>query len=337
MLVNQVLGRPGRDNALLVRVESGQSISRLLFDCGDDCLASLPFSDVQSIDHLFFSHLHMDHVGGFDSFFRCTFNRDSKANVIWGPPGTSEIIHHRFQGFWWNLHEGQSGTWWVNDVHSTHIERSRFEIAEAFSIRHDEGRHESQTTILDNDDFSVLPIHLKHNGPCLGYLVREKPRHNVQMDRLAATGLRPGPWLKQLKQATPETQTIEIDGKIHCVRALRDDLLAETPGDSTAYLTDFLLDDHTAGHLTNLLDGCTTVVCEAQYADSDLELAQRNYHTTTTQVSKLAAAANIGTLIMFHLSDRYNADEWRQMLDDSQAIFPNTQFPGHWDSEINGI
>ncbi len=90
----EILGSPGRDNALLVRVDSGQSITRLLFDCGDGCLNAVPYSEILSTDHLFLSHLHMDHVGGFDYFFRCLFNRESKPNHIWGRlgPPTSSII-----------------------------------------------------------------------------------------------------------------------------------------------------------------------------------------------------------------------------------------------------
>jgi ribonuclease Z len=58
----EILGAPGRDNALFVRIDSGQSIERLLFDCGDGCLNSVPFSEIQAIDHLLFSHLHMDQL-----------------------------------------------------------------------------------------------------------------------------------------------------------------------------------------------------------------------------------------------------------------------------------
>ena len=49
-----VLGPPGRDNALLVQVDSGQATEKLLFDCGEGCLAGLSFSDLQAVDHLFF-------------------------------------------------------------------------------------------------------------------------------------------------------------------------------------------------------------------------------------------------------------------------------------------
>jgi ribonuclease Z len=81
----RVLGAAGSDNALFVQVDSGQAVERLLFDCGDGCLSQLSFGEIQAIDHLLFSHLHMDHVGGFDSFFRCTFDRNTKPNQIWGP------------------------------------------------------------------------------------------------------------------------------------------------------------------------------------------------------------------------------------------------------------
>ncbi|MGZ3675881.1 MAG: MBL fold metallo-hydrolase, partial [Ktedonobacterales bacterium] len=69
-----ILGDPGRDNALFVRVQTGQALHRLLFDCGEGCLSALPVAEVQAVDHLCFSHLHMDHIGGFDSFFRVTYN-----------------------------------------------------------------------------------------------------------------------------------------------------------------------------------------------------------------------------------------------------------------------
>ncbi len=62
-----ILGGPGDDNAALVRVNTGQATHRLLFDCGEACLSQLEFSELLQINHLCFSHLHMDHIAGFDS------------------------------------------------------------------------------------------------------------------------------------------------------------------------------------------------------------------------------------------------------------------------------
>ena len=325
----QVLGAAGGDNALLVRIDSGQALYRLLFDCGD-CLADLSRSETQAIDHLFFSHLHMDHVAGFDAFFRCTFNRETKPNVIWGPPETSRIMHHRFRGFWWNLHAGQPGTWHVHDVHADHLRSSRFDTAEAFETRHDEGSVAVGPHILGEKSFTVEALQLEHLGPSLGYLVREKAKTNVDNERLLALGLRPGPWIQRLKQLDAAASYVEINGQRHDLRELRNQLLVETPGESIAYLTDFLFDEATMERLVAWLKGCGTVICEAQYRDSDLELAQRNFHATTTRVARLARRAEVSRLVLFHLSERYQADAWREMLAECQRIFPNTAFPDHW-------
>ena len=103
-----------------------------------------------------------------------------------------------------------------------------------------------------------------------------------------------------------------------------------TPGDSVAYLTDFLLDDTAAGRLAEALKGVGSVVCESQYRDADLELARRNYHMTAVQAASLAARAGVGRLVLFHLSDRYRPEEWAGLLAEARAVFPATAFPDHW-------
>jgi ribonuclease Z len=85
----QVLGGPSKDNALLVRVDSGQKIEYLLFDCGEGCLEKVPIRTVQEIDHLFFSHLHMDHIAGFDSF--------SGPTIAVKPSPIISGVHHKLQ------------------------------------------------------------------------------------------------------------------------------------------------------------------------------------------------------------------------------------------------
>lgn len=325
-----ILGDPGRDNALFVRVDSGQSVDRLLFDCGDGCVNTLTFAEIQSIDHLFFSHLHMDHVAGFDHFFRCVFNRTSKPNRIWGPPDTARILHHRFQGFLWNLHADMSGTWQVSDISRESIHSTRFELSEAFETPHDEGTTAYQRVILDAPGYVIEAVTMDHRTPTIAYLVRERPRYNVDTDRLTSMGLRPGPWMKQLKESTDPTANIIVDGETHSIAALRAALLVETPGDSVAYLTDFLLDGATTEMLSAMLHGCHTIICEAQYRHADLELARKNFHMTTILSAQLARQAAAGKLVLFHLSDRYQPLEWIEMLVEAREHFPATEYPLHW-------
>jgi ribonuclease Z len=327
----QVLGNAGRDNALLVTVDSGQAINRLLFDCGDGCLNDLPFAVVQTIDHLLFSHLHMDHIGGFDTFFRCTYNRTARLNHVWGPPGTGEIVHHRFQGFLWNLVADQQATWEVHDLHPNQVSTHRYELAEAFRETHDVTPTPYDQRFLSGPGFTVEALLMDHGTPSVAYIVRETPRVNIETSRLAQLGLRPGPWLQRVRgPQAAEGETVTVDGGTRDLRELQDALLTVTAGESVAYLTDFLLDQEAMERLREALQGVTTVVCECQYRNADQELARKNYHMTTLQVATLAKRAAVGRLVLFHLSDRYQPEEWQAMLGEAQAIFGAATFPGHW-------
>jgi ribonuclease Z len=332
-LTYRVLGTPERDNALLVQIDTGQSIERLLFDCGDRCVSELSFADIQAIDHLFFSHLHMDHIGGFDSFFRCNYGRDAKPNRIWGPPLTARILQHRFQGFLWNLHEQMNATWRVSEVHPEAIHTTRYELREAFAVAHDEGSGPYQGVICDEGGYTVEAFAMDHKTTTLAYLVREKARRNIDTARMASMGLKPGPWLKQLKDSASGTGSVVIGGVTHSMEELRKALLVETPGDSIAYLTDFLLDESAMERLSSPLRGCRTIVCEGQYRHSDHELARKNHHMTTVLSATLARRADAGELVLFHLSDRYDRETWVTMLREARQMFPNTRYAPEWNLE----
>lgn len=330
----RVLGEPGADNALLVRIDSGQKVNRLLFDCGQDCLSGLAFSEILDLDGLFFSHHHMDHISGFDGLFRCLFNRTSKPNEIWGPPQTAEIMHHRFRGFLWNLHEDQSGSWRVHEIHPTARHTTRFELHEAFAQGHqEEPQPLSEGRIIETPEYTVDALAMDHLTTTIAYIVREQPRCNVDMAKMRELGIKPGAWMQQLKpgpNAAEADKRIELNGEEYTWQALRALLLVETPGDSIAYLTDFLMDEAAQERLVSALQGCQTVICESQYCHADLTLAQNNYHMTTRQAATMAKEAQIETLVLFHLSRRYEAAQWQEMLQEAQAIFPATRFPPHW-------
>jgi ribonuclease Z len=330
MAINyQVLGTPEGDNALWVTVDSGQSLKRLLFDCGQNCLGALSRSEIQQTDHLFFSHIHLDHVAGFDEWFRCVFNRETQANQIWGPPGSGRIFHHRLRGYWWNLVQGLPARWLVHDVHPDEVISSRFELQEGFENRYDAGTRPHQGTILEETAFTVEAVQLDHHGPCLGYLVREPERVNVDQERLRALELVPGPWLEDLKRESDDPGIV-VAGEVKDRRGLRAELLVRSKGSSLAYLTDFLLDESTRNRLADWIQGVDTVVCESEYRQEDAELSLRNHHTTNMQVAELARQAGVGKLVLFHISDRYSAEERQDLLRAARTVFPETHFPPDW-------
>jgi ribonuclease Z len=330
-LAFQVLGGPGHDNALLVRVQTGQTTHRLLLDCGGGCLGALAVAEIQAVDHLLFSHLHMDHVAGFDDFFRHTFTRLDRPNQVWGPPATARIIHHRLQGYMWNLAAQLQATWHLRDIHLAHVRGYRAEAAEGFTRLYEAGSAQHAGVVIAEDDYSVRSIRLPHGTPSLGYVVREAPRVNVDLGRLAELGLRPGAWLQRVKHPRPgDPPVVEVEAATRAVAELRAALLVETPGASLAYLTDFALEDGELERVAALLAGCDTLVCESQYLGVDAELARRNHHMTAARAGELAARAGVGRLVLFHLSRRYGVEGWRQVLAEGRAVFPRAELPAEW-------
>jgi ribonuclease Z len=272
----------------------------------------------------------MDHVGGFDYFFRCVFNRESKPNQIWGPPETSRILNHRFQGFLWNLHADMIGTWNITDIEHDGLSTKRYELAEAFAVTHEAGHRPRSTILIDRPGYVVEAYTMNHRTPTIAYVVREKTRSNIDTKRLAEMGLRPGSWMKSLKDGSEKTESLLIDGILYSTSSLRESLVVESRGDSVAYLTDFLLDEAAMAELAVVLNGCQTIVCEGQYRHADLQLAQKNFHMTTVLSAELAKQAKVEKLVLFHLSDRYDTAEWIEMLAEARNRFSATAYPVHW-------
>lgn len=317
----RVLGKRGADNAVLVTINTGQHISRLLMDCGENTVSELGFTESGQIDHVLFSHFHMDHVAGFDSFFRRHYDRADRVNHIWGPPGTREIMGHRFRGFVWNLIGDRRSSWHCHDIGTQEVTTSRHELAEAFACAHPEPSDATPEHLFAGSGYHVEALTLNHGMPSIGYVVRESARTNVNTDKLHDLGLKPGPWLKSL--ATDENCL--IDGVLHPAQPLREALLVRTAGDSMAFLTDFIAEGDEARRIAQRIQGVGTLVCECQYRAADEELARKNFHMTTSLVARLAELAAPSRLLLTHFSERYTPQDWEAMVGEVRERFPNVQ------------
>jgi ribonuclease Z len=328
---HQVLGQPGRDNALFIQIDTGQSIHRLLFDCGEGCLRDLAVAQIQAIDGLFFSHFHIDPVAGFDSFLRSNYNRPDRPVRLWGPAGAAEILQHRLCGVTWNLVAEEPGEFVVTEIKAARTVSYGFLTREGFAVAHDRGEQPFDGMVLDNAEYCIEARLMDHGTPSVAYCVREQPRLNIDTSRLAQLGLQPGPWLKRVKDlgADPHEE-VEVGARIWRLGQLREHLLVTTPGESIAYLTDFRLDGPSEDRLVEWLHGCDTIVCENNFRDQDRELAERTMHMVSADVARLAGRVGPKRLILFHLSDRYTPAEWQEQLAEVRATFPETSFPDSW-------
>ena len=327
----QILGKPGKDNALFVRLNSGTKMYRILFDCGEKTIEELKNHDVKGINYIFFSHLHIDHIGGFNYFLRRNYDR-SKPIFIWGPDDTSEILHHRLLGYKWNLIGTTGGNWFITDINNNSQIQFYIKFPDAFLNKNMVGKKGIKENLFENKNFVINSIRLNHIIPSIGYILTENPLHNIDPEKLEQLNLPHGSWLEKIKDLSIEDSTnIEIEGREFSVGKLRKDILETTKGESIAYLTDFILDESSKEKLNQFLKGCDTLVCESQYLNKDLQLAKTNYHLTAMQAASIAKEAGVKKLILFHISERYQKN-FAEVLNEARKIFKNAFLPENWGS-----
>lgn len=327
----KILGDPGKDNSLMVWIDSGSKFYRMLFDCGEDVLKDLDQKDIRSINYIFFSHLHIDHAAGFDYFFRRNYERENKPIYIFGPEYTSDKIYNKLNGYTWNLLWEPGSVWFVSDILSNSVNTYRFNSSEGFSkkneIKLNTGDH-----VLDTPDFIITSVLLNHKIPSAGYKIQEKEVLNIDKAELEELNLPGGPWIEEIKnQDTDPEKELKAGEKLYKAGHLKEKLLKKTRGNSIAYLTDFLYHDSSTEKAVKMVTGTDILVCEAQYSENDKELAEKNFHLSSVQAARLAADAGVKKLILIHVSARYTAaEDLRKILSEARNVFPESYFPENW-------
>jgi ribonuclease Z len=166
--------------------------------------------------------------------------------------------------------------------------------------------------IFDEDDFTVTAFPVSHRGPdCFGYLFEEKARRPFLIDKAIALDIPPGPWRRELVRGQsvnlPDGRQIEPDQVLG----------PERPGTRLVHVGDTGRTDD----LVSVSRDADTLVIEATYLETEVEMARRFAHLTAYQAAKLALQAGVKNLILTHISRRYRE---RDVLAEARAIFPNT-------------
>jgi ribonuclease Z len=285
----------------------------------------------------------MDHIAGFDAFFRKNYSREHKENHLWGPPGADQILSARFQGYLWNLCDtGPNSSWWVHEIHENRILSFRRELHDAFrTVQEISSRPREGALVFRTEHYSVEAIHLPHHTTSLGYLITEADRLNFSQVALQQLNVQPGPWTSKLKRSVAEAHTgerdpnepFEIGNYSGTISEWKERLFEVNQGRTVAYMTDFRLDIPTRERLADFLKNrfYLTLLCESQYAEEDLDLAKNTAHSTCQEAALLAAAVQPESFLLFHISDRYRPLDRERILRQAQTIYPMTQFA--WESD----
>jgi ribonuclease Z len=300
----------------------------LLFDLGD--ITALPPRKIHRIERIFVSHTHIDHFIGFDRLLRLLVGRE-KIVHLYGPSGLGEAVHHKLQGYRWDLVESYASDL-VFDVSELttlqSIATTRFRLKTAFAPEPLGERPTARGLLCAEPRFQVSAAILEHHTCCLGFALEEATHVNIWKNRLAERGLPVGPWLQGLKQAVIEGSSddhlIRIDGagaapRLTELGALRD-LLTVTAGQKIGYITDVADTADNRAAIIALVRNADVLFIEAAFAAEDAAMALQRAHLTTKAAGEIARAANARRIEPFHFSARYVEAEQR-MLDEVTGAF----------------
>jgi ribonuclease Z len=263
-----------------------------LFDCGEATQHQLLKSDlsISQLTRIFITHLHGDHLFGLPGLLATKKLSGSGAPIhIYGPVGLEQ-----FMRACWQLTRSPAAF----DVFIHTIENGEVYV---------------------DDEFKVSCRMVQHRVPAFGYRVAEKERAGrFRVAEALALGIPEGPLFAQLKRG--ETITL-VDG-----RRFDGATLCEPPqaGRSLAYSGDTTFCDD----MIELAKDADMLIHEATFADAELELARRSYHSTALMAAQVAAQAHAKQLILTHISPRYFADKEIQpddLLREARAVFPRTE------------
>ena len=285
----------------------------LIFDLGD--LSALSAKEVLKTTHVFVTHTHMDHFVGFDRLLRLFLGREHTL-FLYGPDGFLKNVEGKLAGYSWDLVHNYDTrlTVTVTEVQPGHTVQHHFISERAFGTDDRQLVAPWQNNLVTEPAWTVSAVILDHSVPCLGLKISERFHVNIRKERLAALGLRPGPWLQRFKDALysaePGDTVVEaeqVDGGPSRFRLgeLQADIAVITPGQKICYITDVRFTASNVDRMTAFAAGVDHLFIEAAFLDADRNIARAKNHLTARQAGEIAGRSRVRMLTPFHFSPRY--------------------------------
>lgn len=259
----------------------------MMVDCGEGAQLAmrrmrLKFS---RLNHIFLSHLHGDHVLGLPGLLS-TLSLQGK---------TGKVTVHTFP----------EGIEILRSVTEFFCREPGFEIIwEPVDPR--------GGVVYEDDALTVTAFPLYHRVPCVGYILREKPKSRHLIGDMVKFYNIPVSKLHGIKNGE---DFVTDEGILIPNSRLTTD---PDPSVSYAYCSDTLYDPRVA----KAVQGVDVIYHEATYIDADAGKAHERGHSTASEAALIAKAAGAKKLILGHYSKAYENEE--SHLAEARAIFPET-------------
>lgn len=258
-----------------------------LIDCAEGTQMQMRKFELglQSIDHIFISHLHGDHYLGLPGYLQTLhlLGRTRKI-TIFGPEPLGKLIMDHF-----------------TITNST----PRYPIDFVATNQ----KHE---LIFETKTLEVWTIPLKHKVPTTGFLFREKPKlRNMIMSALKEYKI-PVYWIQRIKEGQ---DLVQEDGTVIPNREMTTD-----PARSKSYA--FCSDTAYHEEIVEYIKGLDLLYHEASFLENLRDRATETQHSTAQDAAKIATMAGVKQLVIGHFSARYKDAE--KFLAQAKPLFINT-------------
>lgn len=259
----------------------------LLLDCGEGTQRRMVEARLgfRRRTRVFISHLHGDHVLGLPGLLQTmTLLQRERPLEIYGPNGLAGFI----EAFSSTL----GGPGFPTTVHEI----------------------QSEGVILETPEYEVRAIKADHDGPSWSYVIEERPRPGkFHPERALSLGIPEGPLWKRLQLG----EDVENSNGI----LVRSNEVVDKPkkGLKIAYSGD----TRPSEALKAASEKADVLIYEATFDSSLIKKAEENGHSTAAQAAQVAKSADVGLLLLTHISSRY--PDPALLLEEATQIFPNTK------------
>ncbi|MBU8907306.1 ribonuclease Z [Desertibacillus haloalkaliphilus] len=265
-----------------------QNGSVWMIDCGEATQHQILRSPLKlsKLEKIFITHLHGDHIFGLPGLLGSrSFQGSTRPLTIYGPKGIKAFIDAALT---------VSGTYIAYPL-------SIVEVSEG-------------GTLFTDEQVSVECVKLSHGIDNFGYRIQETDQPGaLDTERLMSLGIQPGPVYRRLKNG--ESIRLEngqmINGK---------DFIGETKRGRVIAVTG---DTKPCEAVVSLAENADVLVHEATFAKEEARHASEFNHSTTVDAARAAKEANAHTLILTHISSRYQEDAWN-LINEAKQLFSNS-------------
>lgn len=259
-----------------------------LFDAGEATQHQILHTSLKPrrIEKIFITHLHGDHIYGLPGLLSSrSFQGGETVVTVYGPKGIMDYI---------NISLSVSQTYLKYPLNIIEIEEGM---------------------IFEDEQFTVEARLLDHGILSYGYRIVEKDRPGTLLaDKLIESGIQPGPIFKRIKNG--ETVMTE-DGRMV---EPNEYLSPEKKG----RIVTILGDTRYCKNAISLAKNADLLIHEATFSKEEEKLAFDYYHSTTYQAAEVAKKAGCNQLCLTHISSRYDRNTWRELVEEAQEVFKNT-------------